>query len=215
MSEALPDDVQNPLAPDHPDARFRVSPSTQGIPPAWEPVEHASPLQPPALERHIIEAARGLSPLADPPTLGPPALDQPELPEARNGITGTAERIGSAVGSAQRQVRRGLTLVSSGATHLSQIERERLHRAASTLQEIGGEVTGIRHEAARRLDQWSADTGGRLQQLRHDIVSAPSRLRLRGQQLAAQYPLQTIAAIAGVSFAVGVALRLSRRSRRG
>lgn len=194
MSEALSDDAHNPLAPE-PDARLHVSPPVQGIAPAWEPVEHVLPVQPPAIERHVIDAARGL----------------PPEPEDRSGISGTAERIGSAVGSAQRQVRRGLELVSSGAAHLSQIERERLDRAASTLQEIGEEVAGMRRQAARRLDQWSAEVGGRLQRM----SSAPSRYRARAQQLAAQYPLQTIAAVAGVSFAAGVALRLSRRSRRG
>jgi len=195
MSEALSDDAQSPLAPE-PGERLPISPSVQGMAPAWEPVEHIST---PAIERHVIEAARGLS------------LEHEYPHEDRNGMTGAAERIGSAVGSAQRQVRRGLELVSSGAAHLSHIERERLDRAASTLQDISGEATGIRHQAARQLDEWSAEAGERLQQM----SSAPSRWRARTQQLAAQYPLQTIAAIAGVSFAAGVALRLSRRSHRG
>jgi ElaB/YqjD/DUF883 family membrane-anchored ribosome-binding protein len=160
----------------------------------------------------VIDAARGLS-------LEPEVQSGMTEPEVRNGMSGTAERIGSAVGSAHRQMRRGLELVSSGAAHLSHIERDRLSRAASNLQEIRGEVSGevegIRHQAARRLDEWSAEAGERLQQIRREMSGAPSRLRARAQQFAAQYPLQTIAAIAGVSFAAGVALRLSRRSRHG
>lgn len=202
MSEAQPDDVQNPLTPE-PDPRFRESPPAQGYAPAWEPLDHTPSTEPPVIEPHVIEAARGLS------------LERPALPEARSSITGTAERIGSAVGSAQRQVRRGLTLVYSGAAHLSHMEHENLQRAAGAVEEIGGEVADMGHQAARRLDQWSAEAGERLQRIRLQMTGAPSRLRTRGQQLAAQYPLQTIAAIAGVSFAAGVALRLSRRSRRG
>jgi hypothetical protein len=202
MSEALSDDAQNPHAHE-PDPRLRASPPAQGMAPAWEPVDQTPPVQPPELERHIIEAARGLS------------FEKKDQPEVRSGISGTAERIGSAVGSAQRQVRRGLTLVSSRAAHLSQVERENLQRAASTMQGLGEEVAGIGQQAARRLDQWSADCGERLQRIRHEMASAPSRWRARGQQLAEQFPLQTIAIIAGISFAAGVALRLSRRSRRG
>jgi hypothetical protein len=193
--EALFDDSQGPLAPE-PDARSRISPPVHGIAPAWEPIEHAPAIQPAPIERHVIDAARGLSLEPD---------------EHRSAMSGTAERIGSAVGSAQRQMRRGLELVSSKAAHLSHEERQRLQNAASTLHDIGGEVDGIRHH----LGQWSAEAGERLVQIRSEISSAPSRWRARGQQFAAQYPLQTIAAIAGVSFAAGVALRLSRRSHRG
>jgi ElaB/YqjD/DUF883 family membrane-anchored ribosome-binding protein len=198
MSEPLSDDAQNPSAPDS-NAQRQVSHPAQGIAPAWEPIE-VSPIQPPVLERHVIEAARGLS------------LE----PEIRSGAAErTAERIGSAVGSAQRQMRRGLELVSSGAAHLSHVERESRHIAAGTLQDIGGEVSGIGQKAARGFDKWSELAEERIQQLRSDMSDAPSRLRARVQQAAAQYPLQTIAAIAGVSFAVGVALRLTRRSHRG
>ncbi len=190
--EAFSDDAQ-PLVPE-PDARPRISPPVHGMAPAWEPIEHSPAIQPAPIERHVIDAARGLS------------LE----PERRSTMSGTAERIGSAVGSAQRQVRRGLELVSSKAAHLSHTERQRLQSAASTLHD-SGEVDGIRHH----LGQWSAEAGQRWQQIGHQISSAPSRWRARGQQLATQYPLQTIAAIAGVSFAAGVALRLSRRSHRG
>jgi ElaB/YqjD/DUF883 family membrane-anchored ribosome-binding protein len=210
MSEALSDDAKNTPAPD-PDAR-RVSPP--GFAPAWEPVDS---VQPP-IERHVMEAARGLA--FEPDDLAVPSdaralVFEFEEHENRNRISGTAERIGTAVGSAQRQVRRGLQLVSSGAAQLSHIERDGLHRATSTLHNIGGEVAGMGHQAARRLDEWSAEAGEHLQQFRREMSAAPSRWRARVQRAADQYPLQTIAAIAGVSFALGVALRLGRRSHRG
>jgi hypothetical protein len=201
MSEALSDDAQNPVAPE-PDPRFRESLS-KGVAPAWEPLDQTPPIDPHSLEPYVIEAARGFS------------LEREFQPESRNGISGTAERIGNAVGSAQRQMRRGLTLVSSGAARLSQIEHENLLRAAGACEELGGEFAGMGHKAARRLDEWSAEAGERLLRIRSDMLSASSNLRARGRHLAARYPLQTIAAIAGVSFAAGVALRLGRRSRRG
>jgi len=215
MSEALSDDAKNPTAPD-PDARYRGSPP--GFTPAWEPVEQSPSVSVPPIERHVMEAARGLS-------LEPEEIEARsgarvlafgfEENEGRNVISGTAERIGAAVGSAQRQVRRGLQLVSSGAAQLSHIERDRLHRAADTLHGFGGEVVGVGRQTARRLDQWGGEAGEHLQQFCHEMSGVPSRWRARLQQTADRYPLQTIAAIAGVSFAVGVALRLGRRSRRG
>ena len=134
-------------------------------------------------------------------------------PASRSDSSGTderrtAERIGSAVGNAQRQFRRGLELVSSGAVRLSRAERERLSRAAGTVHNIGDKVG---QKTVRGFDQWGEAAKERLQQLRCRLTGAPSRLR----QVVTQYPLQTIAAIAAASFAVGAALRLTRRSNRG
>jgi len=199
MADSLSDDARNPAVPEA-DARLPVSPSLQGIAPAWEPAEHFPLSETPALEPHVVEAARGLS----------------IVNEGGSSMADTAERIGSVVGSAHRQMRRGLELVrrvpSSGAARASRMEHEIVDRAPSTLHEIGEEVA---QQASRRLDEWSEQAGERLQQIRREIISTPSRWRTRAQQLAAQYPLQTIAAIAGVSFAAGVMLRLNRRSHRG
>ncbi len=198
MADALSDDARNPAAPEA-DARLPVSPSVQGIAPAWEPAERFPLSETPALEPHVVEAARGLS-----------------IENGGNSMSGTAERIGSAVGSVHRQMRRGLELVrqvpSSGAARASRMEHDILDRATTILQEVGEEVA---HQASSRLDEWSVQAGERLQQIRREITIAPSRWRTRAQQFAARYPLQTIAAIAGASFVAGVMLRLNRRSHRG
>lgn len=198
MSEVLPNDQGSP---DPKSVRPSVSPRVQGITPAWEPAEHIPPTE--SLDPQVLEAARGLF------------LEQGD----QSAMTGTAERIGSAVGTAQRQMRRGLELVrrlpSSGPAHATQMEQEILDRAASTLQEIGVEVDDIRRQAARRLDEWSEEAKQRFQQFRHEISTALPRLRERVRQYAEQKPLQTIGTIAGIGFALGVALRLRRRSHRG
>ena len=103
-----------------------------------------------------------------------------------------------------------------GRAPLSHRARETATRAASTLQDIGGEVDRNRPQGrppARSMERSSQESES--SNSGSDMSSAPSRLPPALTAVAAQYPLQTIAAIAGVSFAVGVALRLSRRSRRG
>ena len=96
MLEALPNNTNDPGASE-PEARSPVSPPVQGNAPAWEdPEEHATASDPPPLQlpagdvhgqTHGFTLERG----------------------GRGGMmTGTAERIGSAVGVCQRQVRRGL-----------------------------------------------------------------------------------------------------------
>ncbi len=55
----------------------------------------------------------------------------------------------------------------------------------------------------------------RLELFRSRISNSFSRSRERAQRLVAVYPLQTMAAIAGICFAAGAALRLGRRSHRG
>jgi ElaB/YqjD/DUF883 family membrane-anchored ribosome-binding protein len=199
MSEVLPNDQGSPDP--NSDVRPPVSPRVQGITPAWEPTEHIPSTEP--LDPQVVEAARGLF------------LEQ----GGRSGITGTAERIGSAVGSAQRQMRRGLQLVrripASAPAHVAQMEQEILDRAATTLEEIGIEVDGIRQQAAHRLDEWSEEAEQLFQQCRDGISTALPRVREQARRYAEQKPLQTIGAIAGVGFALGVALRLTRRSHRG
>jgi hypothetical protein len=64
------------------------------------------------------------------------------------------------------------------------------------------------------MDEWSEAAGQRFQEFRRELSSAVSTYRERAQQLAEKYPLQTIAAIAGASFTLGVVLRI-RRSYRG
>ncbi len=199
MSEVSPNNDNGSPAP-NPDVRPSVSPRVQGITPAWEPTEHLPLSEPPALETYVVDAAR-------------------ELPPNRGSMADTAERIGSAVGTAQRQVRRGLELVrrlpSSGSAHATHMEQEILDHAASTLHEIGEDVEDMRHQAAQRLDKWSEQAEESFEHLRSEISSALPRLREQARQLADQNPLQTIAAAAAVGFVLGAALRISRRSHRG
>lgn len=195
MSEVMPNDQGSPDP--NSEARPSVSPRVEGITPAWEPAERVPASEP--LDPQVVEAARGLF------------LEQ----GSRSGMTSTAERIGSAVGSAQRQVRRGLQLVrrlpSAGSEHAAQMEQEILDRAARTLQEMGVEAADVRHQAARRLDEWSGEAERRFQQ----ACAALPRLRTQAQKFADEKPLRTIGVAAGVGFVLGVALRIKRRSHRG
>ncbi len=199
MSEVLPNDQGSSDSVS--EARRSVSPRVEGVTSAWEPAEGVPPSE--SLDPKVVEAARGLF------------LEQ----GGRNAMTGTAERIGSAVGSAQRQVRRGLQLVrrlpSSGSEHAAQMEQEVLDRAAKTLRDIGAEAADIRHQAARRLDEWSGEAEEQFQQFRRRMSAALPRLRAQAQKFADEKPLQTIGAAAGTCFVLGVALRIRRRSHRG
>jgi ElaB/YqjD/DUF883 family membrane-anchored ribosome-binding protein len=213
MSDALPDNAQGPITPD-PDTRPPVSPPLQGIAPAWvDPGEETAPSEQPAGDAEVQESMHGFT------------LER----GGRNGIAGTAERIGSAVGSAQRQMRRGLELVRRPASQIgaassavaaetteraNQIAQEGADRASQVFDDIKDEILDSREQAARKLDEWSERTGERLQQFRYRALHALSRSQERVQQFAEAYPLQTIATVAGVCFAFGVALRL-RRSHRG
>jgi ElaB/YqjD/DUF883 family membrane-anchored ribosome-binding protein len=141
-------------------------------------------------------------------------------------MTGTAERIGYAVGTCQRQMRRGLELVrrpgrgpivfpsTSAAERANQLVGEEAERAAHWAQRSSEEVVELRRQTAQKMDEWSEVAGERFQQFRRELSSALSLYRERTQQFAEEYPLQTIAAVAGACFAFGVALRI-RRSHRG
>lgn len=213
MYEALPDNEQDPTVPE-PEARTPVSPPMDGMASArvdpaepFSPGERSAFLEKPEDFVHGFTLERG----------------------GRNGIAGTAERIGSAVGSAQRQVRRGLELVRRPASQIgaassaaaadaadraTQIAHEGVDRASRAIEDIKIEISESRRQAARRLDQWSEQAGERFQQLRYEARRALSHSRVRVQETADAYPLQTIAAVAGVCFVLGAVLRL-RRSHRG
>lgn len=216
MLDALPNNTNDPSGSE-PEARSPVSPPVQGTPPAWEdPEAHATASDPPPMQlpagdvhgqTHGLTLERG----------------------GRGRMTDTAERIGSAVGACQRQVRRGLELVrrpnggtiafpssgaSSTAERAKQLVREEVDRAARWGQHSGDEVVEIRRQTAQKMDEWSELAGERIQDFRRELSSALSPYRKRAQQFAEEYPLQTIAAIAGAGFALGVALRI-RRSHHG
>jgi len=142
------------------------------------------------------------------------------------GMAGTAERIGSAVGSAQRQLRRGLELVRPATQPIlfppAGAERHAAERAERAAREgadwasvVAQEIADVRQEAADQLDAWSEEAVEHLEQLRGAISDVFPQTRQRARRFVATYPLQTIGAIAGVCFAAGMAFRLGRRSHRG
>jgi ElaB/YqjD/DUF883 family membrane-anchored ribosome-binding protein len=127
----------------------------------------------------------------------------------------TAERLGSVMGTAHRQMRRGLELVRSHpAANAEQLAHEGIDRASRAMQQLEEEVYDVRRQAALKLDELSEQAEARFQQLRLQVIGAFSRSRERAEEVAARYPLQTIAAVAGVCFALGVTLRF-RRPHRG
>ncbi len=205
MSEALSDDMQG--LPE-PDARPPVAPPVEGTAPAFpDPAEQPLPMK---REIESEEAARVFF----------------SEDEGHTGMTGTAERIGAVVGNAQRKVRRGLELVrrptgtqiaavamdaEERATQLAHIG---IDRASQMMEDIGEEVSDARRQAAHKLDEWSKEAGERLQRFRLNAQRAFANSRARAEELGDAYPLQTIAAAAGLCFVLGVALRM-RRSHRG
>jgi ElaB/YqjD/DUF883 family membrane-anchored ribosome-binding protein len=131
-----------------------------------------------------------------------------------------AERIGSAVGSAERQVRRGLELVRPYARRAGfpfygseigqpgSLEQEGLNLASRMMQAFEEEVAATRRQAA----QIGTRVEARIEQFRDSVRDAVSRTGVRTRELAQEHPVETIAAIAGVCFACGVAL--GRKSNR-
>jgi hypothetical protein len=126
----------------------------------------------------------------------------------------TCERIGKAMGSAQRQVSRGLHLVRGGRVLGFPGSRSsdgvakptatpNAEDAASVLRSLEEEAADAGHEAARQLGEWRNRAAERLERLRCQVLA-----------LVDAHPLETIAAIAGACFALGVAIRL-RRSHHG
>jgi hypothetical protein len=139
-------------------------------------------------------------------------------PGGRNAIAGTAERIGSAVGSAHRQVRRGIELVRpSTGDAIGSVRQpnppEQDDLATRMMQAIEEEIAEARLQAAHRLGQFSGLAGDRLQQLRDRLRETFSRSRRRARQLAAERPAQIIAAVTGFCLVFGATLLL-RNSRR-
>lgn len=144
-----------------------------------------------------------------------------------HSMAGTAERIGRAAGSAQRQVRRGLELVrpaastasrapaytyaSGSAGHSNALEQERDEVAARTMED---EIAEVRHEAAHRIGQIGEEAAESLLQAGERLQNAISRSRQATRQLVMDYPVQTVAALASFCVVFGVTLCVRGSSRR-
>jgi len=198
MSEALPEDPQKPSIPE-PEARSPVSPPVQNTAPTTDDTAgHSSDAEP--LAQDVVGTqTRGFT-------------------VQRGGrMAGTAERIGIAVGTAKREVRRRLELVRrpqdpilSAETRAHQLTDEDVDRGSRMVQEIEDEVTRLRDTTAHKMEDWLVMAERSVMQLRHDARRAIVEVR----KTADKFPLQTIGAISGVCFALGFALRF-RRPRHG
>jgi len=241
MSDASPDKAQGPEVPES-EARPPMSQMSQPVPlpiiPAWE--DPSQPLPPStqlAMEAHAREALRGATAErgamasdysdrsdfideidfdSDVDSVLDNVLDNPD----RSSLTGTAERIGNVVGTAQREMRRGINLVLQSTTRTTRrpIAFPSAATAAETMA-LANQLAlegraGRMGELEDRLEEWKERANERFQEFRRRTRDAVARSRTRAQELAGAHPLQTIAVIAGVCFALGVALRL-RRPRHG
>lgn len=133
----------------------------------------------------------------------------------RDAMIETAERIGSAVGTAQRQVRRGLELVrhpqsqDQGRAADSAVEAYQSEQTAQRPPDmwrevISEQIADARLRAAKQIEQLRTQASTRAQKLRRDTIN-----------YAETHPLQTIATIAAAGFVLGFALRARKGSRRG
>lgn len=232
MSDPLPDDPNGPALPVG-DAHSPASPPAQWNAPAWEEESGfaTSSQEQLLLEAQARQALREEALRDEAATSSTSAsLDPPGHPSSskkagftverggRNAMAETAGKIGAAVGNAQREVRRRLELVRRPATPVvfpSAAAADLAERSARMMEEIDADVADVRRQAARKLEDWSGQAEERLVELRRQARTVLRRSTLRAQELAETYPLQTIAAIAGTFFLVGIALRFSRRSHRG
>jgi hypothetical protein len=224
MSDVLPEDPKGPVLPAA-ESQAPVSPLVQGAAPAWESDPGAAA---PSDEQLVREARarQALRQAAQRDSQSPPMAPtaHPNFTVARGGrsaMVETAGRIGTAVGNAQRGVRRTLELVRHPprtiefpAEDAAQVAGDEVRRAERMMHEIDQDAADLRQQAGRALEDWSAQAEDRFAQLRRQAAGLYSRSLLRAQELAEAYPLQTIAAVAGTCFVFGAALRL-RRSRRG
>jgi ElaB/YqjD/DUF883 family membrane-anchored ribosome-binding protein len=224
MFDPLPEDPQAPEFSES-EARAPVSPPVQGTAPAWDDeIGATTPSQDQLLlEARARQALREAS-LHD--GANPKGEEEPLSSFAYQGFTvqrggrstmaETAERIGTAVGTAEREVRRRLELVRHPARSIEfPTAAELADRGAHMMEEIDADVADVRRKAARKLEDLSEQAEERFQHLRRQARTVFWRSGLRAQEVAEKYPLQTIAAIAGTFFMIGIALRLVRRSHRG
>lgn len=218
MSDPLPEDPNAPTRSEG-EARAPVVPPVRGTAPAWEN-EHGSTSP---TEDQLVMEARARQALREASLRGEAAPEKPFNASGftverggRNAMAETAGRIGAAMGNAQREVRRRLELVRRpGPIEFpSSSTADIAERGARMMKEIDAEVSDIRRQASRKLEDLSGQAEERLTQFRQQAREMLKRSTRRAQELSQEYPLQTIAAIAGTFFLIGVALRV-RRSHRG
>jgi hypothetical protein len=123
-------------------------------------------------------------PLESVPAPGPvPVVELPRRREVSPALNRAAERLGRAVGLAEVQLRQLPARISD--------LRARLNATRNRASE----------DAAAAASEW-----------RQSAERTAYQARTRGQYLANEYPVQTIAGAAGAAFVTGFALRLWRSS---
>jgi hypothetical protein len=125
----------------------------------------------------------------------------------RPAIAETAERLGRAAGTAERQVRRSLELVRPAGGCFGQG-----HALPQEPDEMAAHTVG--DEAAHAFGGLSELTAAQVQRLREQLQDGVARSRMAARRLVSEHPVQTLAAVAGFCVALGVGLSVSGSRRR-
>jgi ElaB/YqjD/DUF883 family membrane-anchored ribosome-binding protein len=137
------------------------------------------------------------------PVLGLPYDEEPhsrpKVVEMQPAADALASRIGAGVG----ELRRRMELIRTEAPEA----------ASRATREITGRASQASRRAAIRLERWSEQAAVRASELREEGYEAVQNAKQRARDLANRYPVQTVAAIAGIGFLLGLTLRLGRRRR--
>jgi ElaB/YqjD/DUF883 family membrane-anchored ribosome-binding protein len=158
-----------------------------------------------------------------------PAMDpERELPAATTRsnprLNGAAEAIGSALGSATRQVQNArdrFTVIPGGSAqatqHVKQTAQEKMQAAQEKVEEIkeraGAVVEEVRTRATAALEDARVRASRMAKGAKDSAVERARLVRMRATRFSHQRPLAVIGAIGGAAFLLGVFLRLGRGKR--
>ena len=159
-----------------------------------------------------------------------PALEpERELPAANTRsnprLNEAAEAIGSALGSATRQVQNArdrFTVIRGGTAHTTeqvrQTAQEKMEAAQEKVEEIkeraGTAVEEARAQVTAALENARARASRMAQEAKDSAMERARLVRLRATRFSQERPLAVIGAIGGAAFLLGVFLRVGR-GRRG
>ncbi|HEV2115995.1 MAG TPA: hypothetical protein VGR48_08215 [Terriglobales bacterium] len=147
-----------------------------------------------------------------------------ELPAAKAGVNPrlneTAHAIGSALGSATRQVqnmRERFTVIRGGAQDGRSTAEHLKATAQQKVQEIKERartaVEQARTEATSKLEEARATAAKLMQEAKESAAERARMVRLRAARLTDERPLAVLAGIGVAALLVGVFLRVGRRKR--
>ena len=160
-----------------------------------------------------------------------------QLPESGNPrLNRAAEQVGGAMGRVVSQARRvpasarqRLDVVRDRAQEVTSSAADRISGSASSLattaqdkardlmdrvEERGraalDEVDQLSKRAAARFDQLKEEVEGHSRELRMKARLRAEQMRLRGERIVQEHPLEVLGCIAGAAFLAGVSLRIVR-----